>query len=286
MDLRSTKYPRAMYDPYHEWKKELIAWKHLSDLESVKHGTALLRSLSGDAKKAAQKVPIESIITENGWKLIIAELDKLFEKDKSASKYFAFDKFIKFRRPDNMSLDDYLRKFELLKNTCESYGTVIPDDILAYNMLECANLSSDRKELVRATLKDLTTSEMRLSLRRIFPEITENSSTSITSSTSSSSMPLIKDEPVFHGTDSDSHHEESVMYNDQQHFNSNRGNNRRGRRRNNHKYRGYSGRQSSYNSSSRPALKMNPIGANGLVMECDFCKSVYHLKDRCPDHKV
>ena len=56
MDLRSTKYPPAMYDPYHEWKNELKAWKHLTDLAVEKHGAALLRSLTEDAKKAAQKV--------------------------------------------------------------------------------------------------------------------------------------------------------------------------------------------------------------------------------------
>ena len=33
-------------------------------------------------------------------------------------------------------------------------------------------------------------------------------------------------------------------------------------------------------------LKMNPIGANGLVRECDFCKSVYHMKEVCPDLKI
>ena len=171
--LRSTKYPPAMYDPYNEWKNELVAWKHLTDLPEDKHGAALLRSLDGDAKKAAQKVPIQTIITAEGWKEILAELDKLYEKDKSASKYNAFDKLIKFRRPDDMTLNDYLRKFELLKNQCESFGTIISDDLLAYCMLECANFSTEKKELVRATLTDMKTSEMREKLRRIFPEVSD-----------------------------------------------------------------------------------------------------------------
>ena len=280
MDLRSTKYPPAMYDPYHEWKNELIAWKHLTDLASAKHGAALLRSLTGDAKKAAQKVPIDSVITDGGWNLILVELDKLFEKDKSASKYIAFDKFIKFRRPDNMSLNDYLRKFEILKNSCESYGTVIPDDILAYNMLECANLSPDRKELVRATLVDLKTSEMREKLRRIFPEIMEQGTSS---SLSTTSVPFIKEEPVFHGRDVDHTSEESVMYNNQQCSRSNRGGNRRGRRYNRNE--GYSNKQSNSYSSVRTSSRMNPIGSNGLVMTCDCCGSVYHFIKKCPDNK-
>ena len=121
---RSTKYPPAMYEPHHEWKNDLKAWKHMTDLSADKHGAALLCSLSGDAKRAAQKVDIDKVITAEGWKLILDELDKLYEKDKSASKYNAFDQLIKFRRPADMSLNDYLRKFEILKNQCESFKTV------------------------------------------------------------------------------------------------------------------------------------------------------------------
>ena len=44
-----------MYDPYSEWRNKLEAWKFLTDLAEDKHGAGLLRSLEGDAKKAAQK---------------------------------------------------------------------------------------------------------------------------------------------------------------------------------------------------------------------------------------
>ena len=181
-----------MYEPYHEWKNELKAWKHMSDLAANKHGAALLCSLKGDAKKTAQKIDIDKVITAEGWDLILVELDKLYEKDKSASKYSAFDQLIKFRRPADMGLNDYLRKFEILKNQCESFQTVLSDDLLAYCMLESANLSVDKKELVRATLTDMTTKEMREKLRRIFPEIQ-----STVSAQSSSLMPMVKEEPVF-----------------------------------------------------------------------------------------
>ena len=172
-----------------------------------------------------------------------------------------------------MSLDDYLRKFEILKNSCESYGTVIPDDILAYNMLECSNLSSERKELVRATLTDLKTSEMREKLRRIFPETIEQNAVS----TSHTETLSVKQEPVFHGTDN-CNCEESVMYNNQQYSRRGRGNNRRGGRRQNRN-------DKNYNKPNNSSLKMNPVDSNGLVMTCDFCRSVYHFIKACPDHK-
>ena len=95
-----------MYDPYTEWRNELEAWKFLTYLAEDKHGAALLRS-EGDAKKAAQKVPIATICSGGGWNLILAELDKLYKKDLSASKFQALDQLVKHKHPSSMRLNNY-----------------------------------------------------------------------------------------------------------------------------------------------------------------------------------
>ena len=282
-NFRSSKYPPAMYEPYHEWKNELKAWKHMSDLAANKHGAALLCSLKGYAKKTAQKIDIDKVITAEGWDLILVELDKLYEKDKSASKYSAFDQLIKFRRPADMGLNDYLRKFEILKNQCESFQTVLSDDLLAYCMLESANLSVDKKELVRATLTDMTTKEMREKLRRIFPEIQ-----STVSAQSSSLMPMVKEEPVFQCSDAGEYSGQSVnsvMYGNQQ-YPRGRGNLRRGQRRSNYNRRRGQGSSKQWSSANKSYPKFNPTDSNGDYLTCDHCNSICHFRDVCPDYKV
>ena len=289
--MSSLKYPPAIYDPYSEWKNELIAWQHLTDLDEDKHGAALLRCLEGDAKKAAQKVPIASVIKKEGWKLIIAELDKLYEEDVTASKYTAFDQLVKFRRSENMGLDEYLRKFELLRNQCESSGTVIGDDILAYFMLECANLSEEKNELVRATV-DMDYAEMRKKLRRIFPK-TEPAAQAGTSSKSTNAglsvvCPIKQEESVYHvapsnQNDFEDYSSNNVMYGGYNNYhNYARGRGQRGKRGQSKRYnRGNRGQ----NFNKRFPQKRNPTDSEGNVMLCENCGSWNHFKSHCPDLK-
>ena len=95
-----------------------------------------------------------------GLKLVKGKLDTLYEKDATQLAFLAFDKFVKFRRPDSMDIPEFLRKFELMKNKCETYRFVIPENILAYFMLSCANLPKDKEDIIRATIEDLKVSHM------------------------------------------------------------------------------------------------------------------------------
>ena len=154
-------------------------------------------------------------------------------------------------------------------------------------MLECANFSSDKKELIRATLTDMKTSEMREKLRRVFPEVLEQIQSSSSSALSNPALIPIKEEPVFHADDYDEvEGPHTVMYGNQLHFQNRRGNRRRGgrRRANYHNYNDGSNKKWSYNSDNfRSHRKLNPTDANGNVKTCEYCNSVLHLKDDCYD---
>ena len=108
----SFKEPPAMFDPYSEWK----------------------------------------MVKSDGVNKILAELDKFFLKDKDRCAFLAYDKFTNYRRADGMPVKDFLLKFELLRNTCVTYGIEIPDKIVAHQMLQSAGFSVDKRELIITTL--------------------------------------------------------------------------------------------------------------------------------------
>ena len=104
--------------------------------------------MKGDARKAALKVGIDDMVKNDGVDKILAELNKFFLKDKDRCAFLAYDKFTKYRRADGMSVKDFLLKFELLRNTCVTYGIEIPDKIVAHQMLQSAGFSVDKRELI------------------------------------------------------------------------------------------------------------------------------------------
>ena len=53
----------------------------------------------------------------------------------------------KFIRPSEMSISDYINRFERLYQKAKSYKMEIHDGVLAYHLLNSANLSDHHKQL-------------------------------------------------------------------------------------------------------------------------------------------
>ena len=153
-------------------------WSEATDYAKHQIGPVIVLSLEGDARDAALSIPKDQLKSDDGMKLILQKLDSLYQKDETQLAFLAFDTFVKYRRPHDMDMNEFLRKFKLMKNICETYKFTIPDNILSYFMLSCANLPSDKVDIVRATINELTVSNVRTKILSIHTEIAKASSES------------------------------------------------------------------------------------------------------------
>jgi len=266
----SISNPPKMFEPYHEWKNEVMIWSEfiVDKIPTTKQGMALFLSLEGDARKAAAKVVLADMKTADGLTKVLTELDRFFLKDKDRAAFLAYDKFNAFRRPQGMSMRDFLIKFELLKNTCISHEFPIPDKIAAHQMLVSANISPQKKDIIVSTLTKFTPDDMRTKLLCVFSE-------DVTPALHESFDDVMKIEPVVAGTSSG-----EVAY-----VGSNGGYNRnfRGGRRPNYRGRGNGRKPNQFRQTQGIALQRNVCDEDGNVTTCGFCGSIYHYIGKCPD---
>lgn len=146
---------------YNDWKKLIELWTDLTTLAKNKQGPALVLSLEGKAQEAALELDSASIAHDDGVRLIIDRLDKIYEKDKLTEKYNAIEKFETYRRPKSMSIRDFLVEFDKRLYKTQSYKTTMSEDLKAYRLLKAANLDPTHEQLVKATVSDLIYSEVR-----------------------------------------------------------------------------------------------------------------------------
>ena len=97
---------------YSNQKYDLSIWKACTSLEKEKQGLAVFLSLTSQDKQAERTISVENLSSVNGVKLITAELDKRYLKDKSSLVYEAYKKSEKFSRPHEISISNYVIKFE------------------------------------------------------------------------------------------------------------------------------------------------------------------------------
>ena len=82
--------------------------------------------------------------------------------------FMAYDKFENFKRPDDMNIVDYIKKFERLNNQIKDFDMELPTGVLAYEVLKNANISNQKQQLIQATIVTLTYGNMKRQLKAIF----------------------------------------------------------------------------------------------------------------------
>ena len=83
----------------------------------------------------------------------------------------AYETFEKFMRPHGMSIADYVIKFEQLYFKAKSFKMEILDGVLAYRLLNSANLTIEQKQLVKATVNKMDYTVMKDQLKKVFTTV-------------------------------------------------------------------------------------------------------------------
>ena len=97
---------------YETWKVEIAAWERCTDLPKNKRPLAIALSLTGKARSQAMFMDINVLNEDNGVTQILAELDKVFQKDTIDLAYDAYTNFDKYVKSDDVSMTDYVTEFE------------------------------------------------------------------------------------------------------------------------------------------------------------------------------
>ena len=202
---------------------------------------------------------------------MLEKLDKLYLKDDTHSAYEAYERSETFSRAPSMTVADYIIEFERLYNKAKQHKMELFDGVLAYRFLNSANISSHHKQLVRATLPELSYQlSMKDQLKKIFSDPTNLVG-------DAKQEQAIKKEAAMEAQD--------VYYSSSRaKFNSYRGRGRGGFGRSDKGVNWRSGqRDSNSQPSQRISRKTDPLDANGEISWCHTCGSIFHWSYACPD---
>ena len=148
---------------------DMELWEEFTSLDKKKRGTAFLLELGeGKVKNAIRSLGKAVITAEDGISQIIAHLDQIYEEDTAQVSYRVYCKFEKYVRPESLPLQSYISEFEKMIADLKRQKIDLPDAVLAYRLLNSANLSAEKVDLAMATVKELTYKEMSKTIGKIF----------------------------------------------------------------------------------------------------------------------
>ena len=167
-------------DNYQKWKKKITVWRLITEIEKKKQGGLIALSIDDDTQDTIlEAVSSEDLAKDTGADTVIRKLDEMFMLDPTIVAYEHYREFSLYKRPDNMSIQDHINRFEKLWNRTRSSGATISDDVLAYHLLKTSQLCEYEEMLVKATLENITFSSMKSKLKRIFGSSVKSSVSSL-----------------------------------------------------------------------------------------------------------
>ena len=166
------KLPPTLRDDmdYSNWVNDVKVWSLFTDLDKKKIGPAVYLSLEGKAREVVREIDYAKLASDEGYAEIISALDNVFLKDKNTRSYLAFKSFYNFKRSSGMSIVEFVTSFEKYYHDIKKYEMVLPEAVLAFMLLNAANISEENEKLARATIADLTYDNMKEKIMRIFAE--------------------------------------------------------------------------------------------------------------------
>ena len=147
--------------------KEIKLWSLCCKLKTEEQGPALALSLSGNAREAATSIDINILNSANGLQAIINKLDGLYLKDANQRIYVALKSFETYKRKEGGSIDEFLNEFDIKYNKLKAHNITLSDAVLGYRLIEGANLSKSRNELVRISAGGMSYTNIKSQLRKL-----------------------------------------------------------------------------------------------------------------------
>ena len=154
-------------DEIEDWLREIEIWQCVTDIEEKKQGPVVYLCLPDKIRKSCNDISASDLNKDNGLNTLITKIKALYAKDINALAYMAYDQFENFKRPDEMAIVDYINEFERLNDKICQFDIVLPTGVLAYKVLNNANVSSEKKQLIRAIVS-LTYESMKKQLKAIY----------------------------------------------------------------------------------------------------------------------
>ena len=270
---KATKVP-AMREsqPYLDWKKELQIWQvtnaALGVASKIQAGT-LFQSLEGVPRQTVlSELTVEEITHEDGVDNIIGTLDSFYIGNETQSAYTAIDELMQYKCGRAVSMENFIIQFQLIVNKVKASGTVLSDGVLGYTLLNSANLSEEKRDMVKATCDVLSFRNVKMQLEKVgFGKLRPN-----TSKFSTVPQPVTSDvvklETFYGDRNQGGNYEQQSGNSSDEDLNG--------------EQVLYAENSASVGIRAKGKFKINPSDRFGHPRPCTYCKCLYHWLIECP----
>ena len=137
---------------FETYKKDLERWALLTTLDPAKQALLVVHLLDGDASGIKEKidegVSDDDLKSTDGISKLLEFFKSIYEKDSLSDGFEKYIAFERFRRNQGKSIQEFIPEWTTAYKKAKNIGCVLPDKVLAFKLLDAANLSQLERNMV------------------------------------------------------------------------------------------------------------------------------------------
>lgn len=142
---------------YETYEKDLKRWALLTSVDEKKQALMVVHYLDGDPSGIKDKIDAEledvKLQCTEGISNLLEFFKKIYQKDSLADGFNKYISFGKLRRSPNTSIQEFIPEWNSAYKKAVNVGCSLSDKVLAFMLLDAANLSNIEKNLVLTGVK-------------------------------------------------------------------------------------------------------------------------------------
>ena len=153
---------------YQRWKEEVKAWQIVCGYPEKNQALVVALSFPEGSEVRDyifSDIAIESLQVENGMVVLFNQLDIKYKKDNLCEAYETWNKFDSFKRESEGAMDEYIHEFDKRWKQVKKHNNEISSPILAFKLMDCAQLDLRTKQIVLTDVDFAKPEEMFSSMK-------------------------------------------------------------------------------------------------------------------------
>ena len=137
---------------FETYQKDLKRWTMLTTIEVDKQALMVVHFLdghvSGIKEKIDESMDEKVLASKEGIQALLTFFEEIYKKDSLADGYEKYISFEKLKRSPNTSMYDFIPEWNAAYKKAVNVGCQLSDKVLAFKLLNAANLSNIERNLV------------------------------------------------------------------------------------------------------------------------------------------
>ena len=159
----AAKIPTPIFDQcarYDMYETEVKAWCEVTSVEKEKRAVVLVLAMTEKKGELLESLKLDDLKKNNGVDVLLEYLKANYGKDELVECLDNYEDFRNFNRQEGQTMADYCSGFQQRVKRITAKGITFPNEILAFELIRNARISSDEKKLVLTGLDFSQKNEM------------------------------------------------------------------------------------------------------------------------------